>query len=66
MDYLHYVLLKNNNLEWIIKETEMKHSTTIINPVTGLEIKKRMFIPVPYIPSFGEEFKRIFHSTVYM
>ena len=38
-------------------------STPIINPETGLEIKKTLFISVPHIPGLCEELKRIFHYT---
>ena len=60
MDYLHTVLLRNNYPDWMIKETEKKPATAIINPGTGLEVKKNVFISVPYVPGLSEEFRRKF------
>ena len=40
MDYLH-IALKNKHPDWMIKESEKKAATLIINPVTGFEIKKK-------------------------
>ena len=45
----------------MIKEPEKKTSTPIKNPETGLEIKKSVFISVPYFPAFSEEFRKIFN-----
>ena len=39
LDYLHQVLPKNYP-DWNIKETKRKPATPIINPETGLEVKK--------------------------
>ena len=63
MYYIHH-LLKNNYLEWMMKELGKKASTPILNPETGLEIKKRVFIPVLCISGLSEEFKRIFQYKV--
>ena len=63
MNYLHHVFLKNNYLEWMIKEPERKSSTTILNLKTGLEIKKSLLISVLYVPGLNEEFRMIFHYT---
>ena len=63
MDYLHRVLLKNNDPDWMIKESGKKPVTPIINPDTGLEVKKNIFTSVHYIPGSSEEFRRIFQHT---
>ena len=47
----------------MIKETEKKPATLIINPDTGLDIKKNIFISIPYVPGLSEEFGRIFQQT---
>ena len=44
----------------MIMELKKKPSTPIINPETGLEIKKGMFISTNYIPGLSEELRRIF------
>ena len=43
----------------MIKESEMKPATPIINPGTGLEVKKNVFLYVVYVPGLSEEFERI-------
>ena len=63
MDYLHCVLQKNNYPEWMMKELEKNPSTSIINPETGLDIKKIVFISLPYVSGFSEEFRSIFNYT---
>ena len=65
MDYLHWVLLKNNFPDWILKDLEKKPTTPIVNPDTGLEINKNIFMSVPYIPGLSVEFRRIFYILVY-
>ena len=50
MDYLHRVLLKINYPDWKIKETEKNPATPIINPDGSLEVKKDVFISIPYLP----------------
>ena len=44
MHYLHRDLLKNNYPYWIIKEPEKRPASPIINPDTGLEVKKNVSI----------------------
>ena len=63
MDYLHRVLLKNNHLHGMIKESEKKPATPIKNPDAGLEVKKNVFSSVPYVSDISEEFRRIFQHT---
>ena len=62
MDYLHRVL-KNTYPDWMIKESEKKLATPIINQDIGLEIKKNIFISVPFVPGLSEECRRIFWPT---
>ena len=49
----------------MIKESENKLATPIINPDIGLEVKINVFISILYVPSLSEEFRRIFQHTVY-
>ena len=42
----------------MITEPEMKPLTPFMNHDTGLEAKNNVFISVPYIPGFSEEFRR--------
>ena len=63
MDHLHRVLLKNNYPDWVIKESEKKPVNIIINPDTGLEDKKNVFISVPHVLGLSKEFRRIFQHT---
>ena len=63
MDFLHRVLLENNYPDWVIKEHNKKPSTPIIYPHTGLEVKKKVFISVPYVPGLSKEFRRTFQHT---
>ena len=55
-DYLHDVLQMNNYPEWMIKEPGKKPSTSIKYPESGMEIKRRVFISVPYVSGLSEEF----------
>ena len=43
----------------MIKESEKKPVSPIVNPDTGLEVKKNIFISVSYVPRLSEEFRRI-------
>ena len=63
INYLHRVLLKSNYPDWMIKETEEKPATPIINPDTGLKVKKNVFISVPYASSLSEAFRKTFWHT---
>ena len=47
----------------MIKDSEKKPETPIINTDTGLEVKNNVFISVPYVPGLSEEFKIIFQHT---
>ena len=62
MDYLHRVC-KNSYPDWMTKESEKKPATPITNLDTGLEVKKNIFISVPYVPGLSKDFKRIFQHT---
>ena len=57
---MDYYLLKNIYTDWMIKESEKKPATAIINLDTGLEVKKKVFISVPHVSRLSEEFRRIF------
>ena len=37
-----------------------KPTTPIVNPDTGLEMKKNIFISVPHVPGLSKEFRRFF------
>ena len=63
MDYLYRGLLKNNYPDGMIRESEKKPATPILNTDTGLEVKKNIFISIPYVPGLNEEFWRIFQYT---
>ena len=63
MDYLNLVL-KNNYPDWMIKESDKKPATLFINPDTGLEIMKNVFIFVPCVTGCSKEFRRIFQHTI--
>ena len=52
MDHLHRIL-KNNFPNWMDKESKKKPATPIINPDTGLEVKKKFLISVPYVPDLS-------------
>ena len=63
MDYLHRALLENNYPDWMIKESEKKPATPLINPDTGFEVNKNVFISSPYVADHSDEFRRIFQYT---
>ena len=46
----------------MIKETEKKPTTPILNPDTSLEVKKNVFISV--LPGLSEEFRRTFFDII--
>ena len=58
--YLYSILLKNNHLDWIIKEPEKKLPLLVIN-WSGL--KKNILISASYVPSLNKEFRRVFNHT---
>ena len=47
----------------MMKEQERKPSSPILNPETGLETRKKVFISVPYIHGLSEMFRRIYEFT---
>ena len=63
MDYLHRVFIRNSYLDWMIYKIKKEPSTPMINPDTGLEVKKNVFISAPYFPDLSEKFRRIFQHT---
>ena len=54
------VLLKNNYPDWVIKESEKKPATLIINSNTGLEVKKTC-LHLCYVLGFSDDLE----ETVY-
>ena len=62
MDNLHSVL-KNNYPYWIIKESEKKPESPITNSDTGLEVKKNVYISVPYVPGLVKILKNTYQCT---
>ena len=44
----------------MLKDPEKKPPTSIINPDTGIQVKKNLVISVSYVSGFSEEFRRIF------
>ena len=62
MDYLHGVL-KNNYLEWKIKEPEKKSATLIRIADRSLEVKKNVFLSTHHVFGLMEEFRRIFKEA---
>ena len=65
MGYLYKVQLKNNYPDWIIKNPEKKSTTPTVNPDTGLEVSKTIFISTPCVPGLSEEFRRFFDIPLY-
>ena len=47
----------------MVKEPEKNPVTAIINPDTGLEVKKNVFICVPYLSGLSEKFRTTFWHT---
>ena len=60
MDYLYRVLCRNNYLDWFLKKTNTRPQ---VDQLTIQEITKEVFISVPYIPRFSEEFRRSLKDT---
>ena len=65
MDHLGKVLRYNNYLNWMIKQGGRNNSPAgrLINPETGNEGKKTVFILAPYFPGLSESFKQLFRYT---
>ena len=65
MDHLGKVLRYNNYPMWMIKQEGRSNSLTggLIDPETGNEVKKTIFISAPYFPGLSEFFKQLFRYT---
>ena len=59
------VLRYNNYPIWMIKQEGRSNSPTggLIDPETGNEVKKTVFISAPYFPGLSESFKLLFRYT---
>ena len=59
MDHFGKVLKYNNYAKWMIDQHGRNSSEgTLIDPETGNEIKKSIFISAPYFPGLSESFKQ--------
>ena len=64
MDHLGKVLKYNNYPKWMIDQHGRNSSERrLINPETGNEVKKSVFISAPYFPGLSESFKQLFKYT---
>ena len=65
IDHLGKVLRYNNYPKWMIDQHDRNNSPTgnLINPETGEEVKKSVFISVPYFSGLSESFKQLFRYT---
>ena len=65
MDHLGKVLRYNNYPKWMIKQGGRNNSLAggLIDPKTGNEVKKTVFILAPYFPGVRESFKQLFRYT---
>ena len=65
MDHLSKVLRCNNYPKWMIKQGGRNNSPAgrLIDPETGNEIKKTVFISAPYFPDLSESLKLLFRYT---
>ena len=65
MDHLGKVLWYNNYPTWMIKQEGRSNSPTggLIDPETGNEVKKTVFISAPYFPGLSESFKQLFRYS---
>ena len=66
LDHLGKVLKYNNYPKWMIDQQGRSSSAmerTLVNPDTGLEVKKSVFISAPYFPGLSESFKQLFKYT---
>ena len=65
MDHLDNVLKYNNHPKWMIDQLGRKSSEgRLIDPETGNEVKKSIFISAPYFPGLSESFKQLFKYTL--
>ena len=62
MDHLGKVLWYNNNPKWMIDQRGRSNCPEgrLIDPETGNEVKKTIFISAPYFPGLSESFKQLF------
>ena len=60
MDYLQGGLHKKHLSR--LDDQRIQNETSILNPDTALEVKKNVFISVPYVPGLSEKFRRIFQQ----
>ena len=64
MDHLGKVLKYNNYPKWMIDQHGRNSSERrLIDPETGNEVKKSIFISAPYFPGLSESFKQLFKYT---
>ena len=64
MDHLGKVLKYNNYPKWMIDQHGRNSSERrLIDPETGNEVKKLVFISAPYFPGLSESFKQLFKYT---
>ena len=64
MDHLGKVLKYNNYPKWMIDQHGRNSSEgRFIDPETGNEIRKSVFISAPYFPGLSESFKQLFKYT---
>ena len=65
MDHLGKVLRYNNNPKWMIEQGSRNNSPAgrLIDPETGNEVKKTVFISAPYFPGLSESFKQLLRYT---
>ena len=64
MDHLGKVVKYNNYPKWMIDQHGRNSSERrLIDPETGNEVKKSVFISAPYFPGLSESFKQLFKYT---
>ena len=64
MDHLGKLLKYNNYPKWMIDQHGRNSSERrLIDPETGNEVKKSVFISAPYFPGLSESFKQLFKYT---
>ena len=65
MDHLGKVLRYDNYPKWMIKQEGRSNLLTggLIDPETGNEVKKTVFISAPYFLGLSESFKQLFRHT---
>ena len=65
MDHLIKVLQYNNNPKWMIDQHSRNNSPEgkLIDPETGNEVKKSIFISAPYFPGLSQSFKKLLKYT---